>query len=101
MSVEPVTGLPVTAGPDQVLNTPHGGQVRINADGTLTYTPAPGYTGPDAFRYTASDGTKTATAKVSVNVVNGPSLGSVIDGGGKIVTGERWVAISSATADGV
>ncbi|WP_116364642.1 Ig-like domain-containing protein [Parahaliea mediterranea] len=33
------------------------GVVELNADGTFTYTPEAGYTGPDSFTYRASDGT--------------------------------------------
>src|SRR5262249_44221421 len=48
---------------------PHG-QVTANADGTLTYTPAPNYLGSDSFAYTISDGRGgTATATVSILVV--------------------------------
>ncbi|MFI7588655.1 esterase-like activity of phytase family protein [Spongisporangium articulatum] len=34
--------------------TAHG-TVRVNADGSFSYTPAAGYTGPDSFTYTTSD----------------------------------------------
>ena len=33
----------------------HGGAV-ANADGTITYTPAPNHTGADSFAYTIGDG---------------------------------------------
>lgn len=46
----------------------HGALV-MNPTGTVTYTPAAGYTGPDAFNYTISDGRGgTAGAAVSLNV---------------------------------
>ncbi|MBX9623640.1 MAG: cadherin-like domain-containing protein [Gemmataceae bacterium] len=46
----------------------HGSALR-NPDGTVTYTPAAGYTGPDSFTYTLSDGRGgTATGTVSVTV---------------------------------
>jgi RHS repeat-associated protein len=35
---------------------PANGSVADNGDGTLTYTPAPGFTGDDTFTYTLSDG---------------------------------------------
>jgi VCBS repeat-containing protein len=45
------------------------GSVSINPNKTITYTPAAGYNGPDAFTYTVSDGNGgTATASVSVSV---------------------------------
>jgi hypothetical protein len=41
----------------------------LNADGSFTYTPASGYSGPDSFAYTASDGTaSSAPATVSLTV---------------------------------
>jgi VCBS repeat-containing protein len=47
---------------------PAHGAVTVNTDGTFTYTPAAGYTGPDAFTYTASDGTLQDTGTVSITV---------------------------------
>ena len=48
---------------------PAHGSVVINPDGTVTYTPSTGYTGPDSFTYTVTDeqgGTSTATVTVNV-----------------------------------
>ncbi|HEY3165369.1 MAG TPA: Ig-like domain-containing protein [Candidatus Limnocylindrales bacterium] len=51
---------------------PHGSVV-INANGTITYTPDPGYSGPDAFGYSASDGSASSNvATVSITVNPGP-----------------------------
>ncbi len=48
-----------------------GGTVRLNPDGTVTYTPPPGFAGDDSFTYTVSDGAgDTATATVTVSVAN-------------------------------
>jgi len=44
------------------------GQAVVNANGTLTYTPAAGFSGQDSFSYTVTDGTASATANVSVSV---------------------------------
>ena len=46
----------------------HGAAV-VNANNTITYTPAAGYSGPDSFTYTISDGRGgTASATVSITV---------------------------------
>jgi hypothetical protein len=47
---------------------PVHGTIADNGDGTLTYTPAAGFTGDDTFTYTASDGDDTASATVTVTV---------------------------------
>ncbi len=52
---------------------PANGSVTINADGTISYTPAEDYNGSDSFTYTISDGnggTATATVYVCVKPVN-------------------------------
>lgn len=47
------------------------GTLADNADGTVTYTPAPGWTGADSFTYQASDGrggvSNTATVTITTN----------------------------------
>jgi len=45
------------------------GMVVDNGDGTLTYTPMPGWWGGDAFQYTISDGELTSTATVTLKVI--------------------------------
>jgi hypothetical protein len=47
---------------------PGHGTVTVNADGTYTYIPASGYSGPDAFTYTVSDGSLQDTGTVSITV---------------------------------
>jgi hypothetical protein len=45
------------------------GQLTLNANGSFTYTPTSGYSGPDGFVYQASDGvTTSANAAVSITV---------------------------------
>ena len=69
------------------------GDVVINDDGTLTYTPNPDYNGPDEITYVISDGnggTDTATVTVDVTPVNDPPIAvddpeQVLDGGETIV----------------
>ncbi len=76
----PVTVLANDTDPDpgdtlrlsSVTNGAHGTAV-ANGDGTVTYTPAPGFTGSDAVTYIVSDGRGgTATATVTVAVRNAP-----------------------------
>jgi hypothetical protein len=52
-----------------VATQPTHGLAGLNADGTIRYTPAAGYSGADSFIYTASDGrggTSTATVNLTV-----------------------------------
>jgi len=55
-----------------VSDPPHGTAV-VNADGTITYTPDAGYSGPDAFGYSATDGSAASNvATVSITVTPAP-----------------------------
>ncbi len=54
---------------------PANGTVVVHADGTFTYTPTAGYTGPDSFTYTVEDGHgNSSTATVHITVT-GPTTG--------------------------
>ena len=53
---------------------PAHGMATLNGNGSVTYTPAPGFTGTDSFTYTISDGLLTATATVSMNVGGGTGV---------------------------
>lgn len=46
-----------------VVTIPNHGGASVNPDGTITYTPDPGYTGTDTFTYVICD---IATPKASV-----------------------------------
>jgi hypothetical protein len=59
-------GLVVTA-----LTDPAHGTATLNLDGTVTYTAAPGYSGPDSFTYTATDA-DGSTVLGSVTVMVAP-----------------------------
>ena len=51
------------------------GTLVLNANGSFSYTPAGGYTGPDAFTYHANDGTddsNTVTVSLTVGTLAGP-----------------------------
>src|SRR5690606_38359424 len=58
-------GLPLALVSD---GTPAKGQVRINADGTLTYTPNIRARGSDSFSYQISSGLASANAVVNVQI---------------------------------
>ncbi|HEX2118148.1 MAG TPA: Ig-like domain-containing protein [Acidimicrobiales bacterium] len=49
----------------------HGNLSPIAADGSFTYTPAAGYTGPDSFTFTAGDGTHTSAVATFAITVTG------------------------------
>jgi VCBS repeat-containing protein len=56
-----------------VVTGPLHGTVTLNADGSFTYTPNPGFSGVDAFSYQADDGVDSsdvASVTVTVNPVN-------------------------------
>jgi VCBS repeat-containing protein len=55
---------------------PGAGTLNLNADGSFTYTPAPGYNGTDSFTYAADDGelSDEATVTIDVGAVNDPPL---------------------------
>ena len=66
LRVGAVDGTPIKVGVPVAVT---GGQVSLNVDGTLTFTPAPGFSGVASFSYTAIDPAgATGTATVSVNV---------------------------------
>jgi hypothetical protein len=53
------------------------GVAAISPDGAVTYTPNPGFTGPDSFSYRAFDGVEYSfPAKVSVTVLTKPAGGA-------------------------
>ncbi len=57
------------------MTQPANGAVVVNADKTVTYTPAPGFTGSDGFTYTLSDGRGgSAQGAVTVTVRNRPPV---------------------------
>jgi uncharacterized repeat protein (TIGR01451 family) len=54
-----------------VASAPAHGTLTLNADGSFTYQPTPGYSGPDYFTYRASDGVLVSTpGTVSVTVTD-------------------------------
>jgi VCBS repeat-containing protein len=69
LTVTHIAGVAITTG-DSVALT--GGNVLLNTDGTLTFTPTANYSGTFAFSYMITDGSLSATASVTmtVNFVN-------------------------------
>jgi parallel beta-helix repeat protein len=62
-------------------STPANGTTVVNADGSITYTPAAGYVGTDSFTYTISDGrggvggaSVSVTVSEQVNLVGNPGF---------------------------
>lgn len=61
-------GLPITAA---IVSQPQHGQVTLSPDGSFSYSPDPGYTGPDSFTYRTGDGalnSAPATVMISVGI---------------------------------
>ena len=61
------------------------GTVVINADNTVTYTPAANYNGPDSFTYTVTSPagvTETATVNITVTPVNDPPVAVITPASG-------------------
>jgi hypothetical protein len=56
------------------LGTPSSGTAFLNGDGTVTYVPAAGASGPATFEYTVGDGVSEAVAVVHVDVADGPPV---------------------------
>jgi len=69
-------GDPLTA---LLANAPANGMLSLNANGSFTYTPNTGYSGPDSFTYKDNDGTVDSTAAtVSITVTSAPAVKSVV-----------------------
>lgn len=65
-----------------------GGTVELEADGSVRFSPAPGFSGQASFFYTVSDGQGgTATATVSVNVTGAPGQTFAGTSGNDTITG--------------
>ncbi len=70
------TSIAVTAN-----TNPAHGSVTVHADGSYTYTPDAGYSGPDSFHYTVTDGlgrTSSATVHLTVTPVAVPDSVAVV-----------------------
>ncbi|MFZ1425973.1 MAG: DUF2341 domain-containing protein [Geminicoccaceae bacterium] len=61
------------------LTVPLEGQIAVNTDGTVTYTPPSGFTGTDSFTYQVSDGVAVTEAEVTL-AVTAPVIPSYANG---------------------
>nr|WP_121271456.1 Ig-like domain-containing protein [Pedobacter schmidteae] len=61
----------IVPGSTTIITQPKNGTIKVNSDGTITYTPNQGYTGTDEFTYTVTDknGQVSNPAKVTLTVV--------------------------------
>jgi hypothetical protein len=64
------------------VTAPGHGTAANNADGSITYTPAAGFTGTDTFQYTISDGHGHTDAATVTVFVNAPGDTTFVTGGG-------------------
>jgi RHS repeat-associated protein len=75
------------------VGTPSQGNVVINNNGTVTYTPNPGFSGDDNFTYTTSDGQSTSQANVAVSVSAAESSSLRFSITGSTQTAQELVAL--------
>jgi hypothetical protein len=70
-----VSGIALTA---VLVSGPSNGVLGLNADGSFTYTPNTGYTGPDSFSYKAAAASLTSNvASVSVTILTNTAVCTV------------------------
>ncbi|MGY5850431.1 Ig-like domain-containing protein, partial [Salegentibacter sp. F14] len=63
-----------------LVDSPQNGTLTLNSDGSFTYEPNAGYSGPDSFTYKANDGaddSNAATVSITVNAVTPPNTAPV------------------------
>ena len=69
----------------------------ITTPSNVTYTPAAGYTGTDAFTIVMNDGTTAASTTVNVKITPTPNAGAIV--GGTDVTNGNTIALADPTGD--
>ena len=90
----------------QLLMTTIRGALTLNANGSLTYTPAAGYSGSDSFLYRVSDGQiASATAIGSITILPGdttaPAVTMTAPAAGATVSGTVTVSANASDNTGV
>jgi VCBS repeat-containing protein len=86
-NLDPLTAVPVSS-------VSHG-SLTLNSNGSFTYTPASGYSGPDSFTYRAYDGKAYSnTATVSITVYSSLATFGLNDGNITYPPGEdpNWIS---------
>ncbi|SUJ00932.1 gliding motility-associated C-terminal domain [Sphingobacterium spiritivorum] len=62
---------PIIVSSVTILSQPQHGKVTVNIDGSITYTPDPGYIGEDSFEYSITDEYGLSdTARVTLNILS-------------------------------
>ena len=81
-----------------------GGSIVDNHNGSFSYTPAPNYSGPVVFSYTASDGTLSASSTATLNIAgvnDAPTFVrasiNVIEGGAVVLDPVRIISHQSTS----
>lgn len=92
----PLRAVAVTA------TTGNSGTYTLNANGSFTYTPAPGFTGSDGFDYQVTDGEAVVSAHVTITLT-APSApaAAVLDDFGRVDStslGASWSQVVSSAA---
>ena len=77
-----------------VVQGPAHGTLTLNANGSFTYTPNAGYSGPDSFSYRASDGALNDVATVNLTV--NPNVAPVAGADAYSVDRNGSIAVSAA-----
>ena len=83
----------------EIVAAPANGDVVINADNTLTYTPVNGFYGTNTFSYKITNSFNlSSTATVSISVINQPATGALC-GTYTVGTGGNYTTITAAVTD--
>jgi len=75
---------------------PAHGSVTLNAEGSFTYTPAPGFAGSDSFTYVANDGANSEPATVVITITTLWHLTIPLAGSYHVPSGEVYLPVVQA-----